>query len=61
MVRNNLSIRIHSIESMGIGLRSIKSPYQLLNHEASTIRQDAEFFCVIIPLIPSGDVPAAIR
>jgi hypothetical protein len=61
VVRNNLSIREHSIESTGIGLRSINSRYQLLNHEAPTIRPDADFFCVIIPLIPSGDVPAAIR
>lgn len=61
MVRNNLPIIEHSIESTGIGLRSINSRYQLLNHEAPTIQQDAEFFCVIIPLIPSGDVPAAIR
>ncbi|HKZ67106.1 MAG TPA: histidine kinase, partial [Chitinophagaceae bacterium] len=44
VVRNNLSIREHRVESTGIGLRSINSRYQLLNHEAPTIRQDTDFF-----------------
>lgn len=51
VVKNNLSLREHSIESTGIGIRSINSRYQLLNHETLTIRKDAETFCVIIPLI----------
>ncbi len=55
VVRNNLSLREHRIESTGIGLRSINSRYQLLNHEAPIIRQDADSFCVIIPLITSGE------
>lgn len=56
VVRNNLSLREHSIESTGIGLRSINSRYQLLNHEPPTIRQDADFFWVMIPLIASGEL-----
>jgi LytS/YehU family sensor histidine kinase len=56
VVRNNLSIREHSIESTGIGLRSINSRYQLLNHDTPTIRQDAKYFWVMVPLIPSREV-----
>jgi len=59
VVRNNLSLREHSIESTGIGLRSINSRYQLLNYETPTIRQDADYFWVIIPLIASKDVHIA--
>lgn len=59
VVRNNLSLREHSIESTGIGLRSINSRYQLLNYETPTIRQDADYFWVIIPLIASEGVPVA--
>lgn len=60
-VRNNLSMREQSIESTGIGLRSINSRYKLLNHEAPSIRKDANSFCVIISLIPLGDLSSSIR
>lgn len=59
VVRNNLSVRKNSIESTGIGLRSINSRYKLLNHEGPIIRKDADFFWVIIPLIASGE-PLAV-
>jgi hypothetical protein len=55
VVRNNLAKREQSVESTGIGLRNINSRYKLLNHEPPVIRKDAEFFSVVINLIPSGD------
>jgi sensor histidine kinase YesM len=60
VVRNNLSVREQHIESTGIGLRSINSRYNLLNHEPLTIRKEEGFFCVVIPLIPSGVAKAAV-
>ena len=59
VVRNNLSVREHSLESTGIGLRSINSRYKLLNQKAPTIYKDADSFCVVIPLIPSDNIPVA--
>jgi two-component system, LytTR family, sensor kinase len=55
MVRNNLSVKKHAVESTGIGLRSINSRYTLLNHEPPTVRKDAGFFWVVIPLIPASE------
>lgn len=52
VVRNNLLVRKNQMESTGIGLKSINSRYFLLKHEPLTIQQDAEYFSVIVPLIP---------
>lgn len=51
VVRNNLAVRERGVDSTGIGLRSINSRYQLLNHPAPAIEKDAAFFSVYIPLI----------
>lgn len=60
IVRNNLLIRENSIESISIGLRNINTRYKILNHKAPSFLKDADFFSVIIPLIPSRDlIPAS--
>jgi len=60
VVRNNLSLRDHNVESTGIGLRNINSRYKLLEHQPPIIEKNDGFFLVIIPLIPSVDsLPAA--
>jgi hypothetical protein len=61
LVRNNLLSREKSVESTGIGLRSIHSRYRLLNHELPKIEKGADFFCVIIPLIQSTTRPVPIE
>jgi two-component system, LytTR family, sensor kinase len=61
IVRNNLSKRENSIESTGIGLRSINSRYKLLGQEGPTIQQEGQFFCVLLPLIPAADASSVMH
>jgi LytS/YehU family sensor histidine kinase len=61
VVRNNLLLREKSVESTGIGLRSIQSRYRLLKHELPKIEKDADFFSVIIPLILSTEKSVPIE
>lgn len=55
VVRNNISLKQNSLESTGIGLKSINTRYKLLKHEAPVILKDADSFSVMISLITPGD------
>ncbi|HEY0356836.1 MAG TPA: histidine kinase [Flavisolibacter sp.] len=60
VVKNNLLAREQSLESTGIGLKSINSRYRLLEHQPLIITRSDEYFSVVIPLIPSAEVSASI-
>ncbi|MDP3452643.1 MAG: histidine kinase [Bacteroidales bacterium] len=51
VVRNNINLKINTIDSGGIGLKNIKGQYKLLFKKDIHITSDDNFFCVKIPLI----------
>ena len=56
VVRNNLMARSQSLESTGIGIKSINSRDQLLNHVPLQIKKEINYYNVIIPLIPASGI-----
>lgn len=61
VVRNNISLKKQTVESTGIGLRSIHSRYRILGEESPVIRKDEDYFAVIISLIASVEKSPQIR
>ncbi len=51
IVKNNLQLRIATIESSGFGLKSIKSQYKYLFNRDIIITSGADFFKVQLPII----------
>jgi sensor histidine kinase YesM len=50
-VKNNLQKKMNAIESNKVGLSTIMAKYKLLNQEEPLIKETAEEFIVILPLI----------
>jgi sensor histidine kinase YesM len=55
VVRNNISTKLHSEKSSGLGLQNIHRRYELLTNKTVVVNNDDEYFTVIIPLIQKDD------
>ena len=51
VVKNNINLKINTIDSGGIGLKNIKGQYKLLFKKDINITAEESCFCVKIPLI----------